>query len=114
MYDTLEAFISIKPPTASQDQLHSVSMDHFHRRDVMPQGTWFGPYVFWVLMMNMQTMFDTFKFVDYVTLCEVVVDPSTSQMQLAVRQRIYWSRQNLLNLNTAKTKEVEPTATNSG
>ena len=34
----------------------------------MPQGTWFGPYVFLMLIDDLQTMLNTFKFVDDVTL----------------------------------------------
>jgi len=30
----------------------------------MPQGTWFGPYIFLMLIDDMHTMLDTFKFVD--------------------------------------------------
>lgn len=72
----------------------------------MPQGTWFGPYVFLILIDDLQTMLDTFKFVDDVTLCEVIADPSISQMQVAARQMVEWSRQNLMNINTKKTKEM--------
>jgi hypothetical protein len=72
----------------------------------MPQGTWFGPYVFLMLIDDLQPMLDTFKFVDDVTLCEVVADPSISQMQVAARQIVDWSSQNLMNINTKKTKEM--------
>ena len=72
----------------------------------MPQGTWFGPYVFLMLIDDLQTMLDTFKFVDDVTLCEVVADPSISQMQVAARQMVEWSRKNLMNINIKKTKEM--------
>jgi hypothetical protein len=50
-------------------------------------------------------MLDTFKFVDDVTLCEVVVDPSTSHMQLAACQLVEWSRKNLMNTQR-KPKEM--------
>jgi hypothetical protein len=72
----------------------------------MSHGTWFGPYVFLMLIDDLQTTLDTFKFVDDVTLCEVVADPSTSQMQVATNQLVEWSRQNLMNINTKKTKEM--------
>ena len=72
----------------------------------MPQGTWFGPYVFLVLIDDLQTILDTFKFVDDVTLCEVVADPSISQMPVAAHQVVDWSSQNLMNINTKKTKEM--------
>jgi hypothetical protein len=72
----------------------------------MPQGTWFGPYVFLILIDNLQTILDTFTFVDDVPLCEVVADPSISQMQAVAYQVIDWSSQNLMNINTKKTKEM--------
>ena len=56
----------------------------------MPQGTWFGPYVFLMLIDGLQAMLDTFKFIDDVTLCEVVADPSISHMQVAARQMVEW------------------------
>jgi hypothetical protein len=53
----------------------------------MPQGTWFGPYVFLILIDDLHTIIDTFKFVDDVTLTEVVVkQPADSRMQLAINQ----------------------------
>jgi len=51
-------------------------------------------------------MLDTFQFVDDVTLCEVVTDPSISQMQVAACKIVNWSNQNLMNINTKKTKEM--------
>ena len=72
----------------------------------MPQGTWFGPYVFLIMINDLLPMLDTFKFVDDVTMVEVV-DPSTdSQMQAAVDQIVTWSRLNYMNINTKKTKEM--------
>lgn len=71
----------------------------------MPQGTWFGPYVFLMLINDLQTMMDTYKFVDDVTISEVI-DQSTSQMQLAAQQLAEWSGENLMNINTKKTKEM--------
>jgi hypothetical protein len=59
-----------------------------------------------MLIDDLQTMLDTFKFVDDVTLCEVVADPSISQMQVAARQMVEWSRKNLMNINIKKTKEM--------
>ena len=43
----------------------------------MPRGTWFGPQVFLMLIDDVQIddLLDTFKFVDDVTLSEVVTDP---------------------------------------
>ena len=52
-------------------------------------------------------MIDTFKFVDDVTLTEVVVkQPANSRMQLAINQLAEWSQLNKLNSNTKNTKEM--------
>ena len=72
----------------------------------MPQGSWFGPYVFLMLIDDLQTTLETFKFVDDVTLCEVITDSSISQMQAAACQLVAWSNTNLMNINTKKTKEM--------
>ena len=74
-----------------------------------------------MLINDLQTMLDTFKFVDHVTLCEVV-DPSTSQMQLAARQMVEWLLHNVININMHKENNrdavgpdsVEPTAPTFG
>jgi hypothetical protein len=71
----------------------------------MPQGTWFGSYVFFMLIDDLQTIMTAYKFVDDVTISEVV-DQSTSHMQLAAQQLAEWSKKNLMNINTKKTKEM--------
>jgi hypothetical protein len=50
-------------------------------------------------------MMTAYKFVDDVTISEVV-DQSTSHMQLAAQQLAEWSKKNLMNINTKKTKEM--------
>lgn len=72
----------------------------------MPQGTWFGPYVFIILIDDLQTTMDTYKFVDDVTIIEVVDQPTETQMQLAADQLAKWSHQNLMNINIKKSKEM--------
>jgi hypothetical protein len=73
----------------------------------MPQGTWFGPYVFLILIDDLHIIIDTFKFVDDVTLTEVVdKQPADSRMQLAMNQLVEWSQLNKLNINIKKTKEM--------
>jgi len=70
----------------------------------IPQGTWFDPYVFLILIEYLHTMLDTFQFVDDVTRCAVVTDPSISHMQHVKLSN--WSNTNLMNINTKKTKEM--------
>ena len=72
----------------------------------MPQGTWLGPYVFLIIINDLTTMMATFKFVDDVTLTEIVDQSNTSQMQLAADQIAEWSNNNFMNINNKKTKEM--------
>ena len=72
----------------------------------MPQGTWFGPYVFLILIDDLNTIMATFKFVDDVTLTELIGQSNISRMQLAADQVADWSRRNFMNINTKKTKEM--------
>lgn len=72
----------------------------------MPQGTWFGPYVFLILINDLNTIMATFKFVDDVTLTELIDQSNISRMQLAADQIADWSHRNFMNINTKKTKEM--------
>jgi ribonuclease P/MRP protein subunit RPP40 len=74
--------------------------------DGMPQGTWFGQYAFIIMIDTLRTINDTYKFVDDVTLTEVITPSADSQMQLAVNQVVAWSQSNFMNINTKKTKEM--------
>jgi hypothetical protein len=64
----------------------------------MPQGTWFGAYVFLIMINDLHTIIDTFKFVDDVKLTEVVKMPVNSRMQLVINQVAEWSQLNMLNI----------------
>jgi len=72
----------------------------------MPQGTWFGPYVFIILIDDLNTIMATFKFVDDVTVTEHIDRSNISQMQLAADEIADWSHRNFMNINTKKTKEM--------
>jgi hypothetical protein len=72
----------------------------------MPQGTWLGPYVFLILINDLNTAIASFKFVDDVTLTEVIGQSHTSQMQLVAHQIDEWSHLNFMNINAKKTKEM--------
>jgi hypothetical protein len=72
----------------------------------MPQCTWFGPYAFIIMIGSLRTIDDTYKFVDDVTLTEVITPSADSQMQLAVNQVVAWSQSNFMNINTKKPKEM--------
>jgi len=38
----------------------------------MPQGTWLGPYIFLIDINDLQTKLPAFKFIDDVTVIEVI------------------------------------------
>jgi len=48
----------------------------------------------------------TSKFVDEVTLTEIIGQSTTSQMQLAADQIAAWSLHNVMNIDTMFTKEM--------
>jgi hypothetical protein len=72
----------------------------------MLQGTWFNPYAFIIMIDSLRTINDTYKFVDDVTLTEVITPSADSQMQLAVNQVVAWPQSNFMNISTKKTKEI--------
>jgi hypothetical protein len=72
----------------------------------IPQGTWFGPYSFIIMIDSLRTIIDTYKFVDDVTLTEVIIPSADSQMQLAMNQVVAWSQSNFMNIITKKQGNV--------
>jgi hypothetical protein len=65
----------------------------------MPQGTWFGQYVFLIQINDLRTIINYFY---TFTLTEVVIkQPANTQTQLAKNQVAEWSQ---LNINTKKDK----------
>jgi len=72
----------------------------------MPQGTWLGPYVFLALINDLQSQLELHKFVDDCTLSEIIAKLSVSTMQKEIDDLNSWSRTNLMNINTRKTKEM--------
>ena len=72
----------------------------------MPQGTWFGPYVFLIHINDLKTAQTTFKFVDDVTVVEFLNSTQSSEMQSAVEVIANWSALNHMQINTAKTKAM--------
>jgi len=74
----------------------------------MPQGTWFGLYIF-LLLINDLTVPDpvtSHKYVDDVTLTEILARSDTGAMQTVMDDISRWSQQNLMNINSRKTKEM--------
>jgi Reverse transcriptase (RNA-dependent DNA polymerase) len=71
----------------------------------MPQGTWLGPFLFLVLINDLETSVATFKFVDDVTVTKVT-ESASSQMQAAAHKVARWSDANRMNIIIMKTKEM--------
>jgi len=65
---------------------------------------WFGQYVFLILISDLNTILTTLKFVDNVTLTELIDQPNTSRMQVEADQIADKSHQNFMNM---KTTEVQ-------
>jgi len=75
----------------------------------IPQGTWLGPNIFLIHINDLQTTLPAFKFIDDVTVIEVikVIDNiASSQLQTSVDEIVTWSTDNHMNINTSKTKEM--------
>jgi hypothetical protein len=72
----------------------------------MPQGTWLGPYTFLIHINDLRTEQLAFKFIDDVTIVEVLDSLDRSKMQLSIDTVAKWSADNHMNVNTSKTKEM--------
>jgi len=72
----------------------------------MTQGASFGPYVFLILIGDLNTIMATLKFVDNVTLTELIDETNISRKQVAADQITDWSHRNFMNFNTKKTEEM--------
>ena len=72
----------------------------------MPQGTWLGLYIFIILINDLMLNVPTHKYVDDVTLSEVLARDEQSQMHNILDDLLEWSRQNMMNVNCKKTKEM--------
>jgi len=72
----------------------------------MPRGTWLGLYIFLIHINDLQTTLPAFKFIDDVTVIEVMDSITSSQMQTSVDEIVKWSTDNHMNINTSKTKEM--------
>ncbi|HEY5139657.1 MAG TPA: reverse transcriptase domain-containing protein, partial [Methylococcales bacterium] len=72
----------------------------------MPQGTWLGLYIFLILINDLTAPVKLHKYVDDVTLSEMLAKQEPSSMQSVVNDVIKWSATNLMKINERKTKEM--------
>jgi len=72
----------------------------------MPQGTWLGLYIFIILINDLMLNVPSHKYVDDVTLTEVLARDEQSQMHNILNDLLEWSRKNMMNVNCKKTKEM--------
>ena len=72
----------------------------------MPQRTWLGPLIFILLINDLSTTCMMHKFVDDITLTEVVERDELSNMSFHFSNVVGWSSDNLMNINYKKTKDM--------
>ena len=75
-------------------------------KDSMPQGTWLGPSVFIWLINDLSSDCGIHKFVDDVTLSEIIKKHDYSNMSAYLNNVVELLDHNLMNINVAKTKEM--------
>ena len=72
----------------------------------MPQGTWLGVYIFLTLINDLKSTLNLHKFVDDCTLSEILPRFAVSSMQPEIDDLNKWSKDNYMNINISKTKEM--------
>ena len=93
------------------DRLYRVKIGHCFSPFVkfnggLPQGTWSGPFAFLVLINDLKLSVLVHKFVDDVTLTEILTNDDRSLMQTACTELELWSQSNSMNINLRKTHEM--------
>ena len=72
----------------------------------VPQGTKLGPWLFVLMINDLDTNAQQWKYVDDTTVSEVVVKGGESHAQAIANRVIEWSRENRVQLNADKCKEL--------
>ena len=75
----------------------------------MPQGSWLGPLIFIIYIDDLHPSCTTHKFMDDVTLTEVITkgsDSADNNMFQYISHLQLWSKNNSMRLNFKKTKEM--------
>ena len=72
----------------------------------VPQGTKLGPWLFVLMINDLDTNAQQWKYVDDTTVSEVVVKGGESHVQAIANRVIKWSHENRVQLNADKCKEL--------
>ena len=72
----------------------------------MPQGTWLGMYIFLILINDLVAKIRIHKYVDDITMSEILAKSEPSNMQSVMNDALHWSADNFMNINAKKTKEM--------
>ena len=72
----------------------------------VPQGTKLGPWLFVLMINDLDTNAQQWKYVDDTTVSEIVVKGGESHAQAIANRVIEWSRENRVHLNADKCKEL--------
>jgi len=72
----------------------------------MPQGTWLGPLTFIAFINELIVQCPSHKFIDDVTLTEILKNNTPSAMKEITDERIKWLHDNKMLINCNKTKEM--------
>jgi len=93
--------------TGSYEILH-LHLPSLNRADTnsIRQETWFSPKVLLIIIDDLNAIMALFKFVNDVTLTELIDQSNISRMQGAADQIADWSHRNFMNINTKKTKQM--------
>ena len=75
----------------------------------VPQGTKLGPWLFVLMINDLDTNAQQWKYVDDTTVSEVIVKGGVSHAQAIANRVIVWSRENRVQLNAHKCKELRIT-----
>jgi hypothetical protein len=115
----LNKMVSIGAPDFIVQWMYSFLSDRQHRVKIgkycsewvklngsMPQGTWFGLYIFLILINDLTAAVHIDKYVDDVTMTEILERNEPSSMQQELDQLLRWSSDNFMNINGKKTKEM--------